>query len=393
MKRKITATLFALFVISQMLWSQNPSSQNNRYYGGFGAGIVLGNSNFKSIGANQTDIGYKVGAQLGYKINNYLSTEAELQYTNMSLSAYDCCQDLWLGADGHRYFAPIAGQNSFKYSGLSSKVNLYALGLHLNVDLLRLYYPLTKWSVLLTPSISAVASKASIKEESTNNTVMQGGNALHLGMGTDLGLGYQICSQLNIRLYSGITFLTGKSMDAMPSVDHSSNYVWNSGIKLNFSFGKRMKVAEVIKSETQVIPSQPEVKVNIEPKEPITQKEEVKVAEPIIVNSVVGETAIYFDFNKWQINERTQLDVLKSLLEVIAQNPKASITILGWADKVGSKRGNAIVASRRANNIQHFLIINGVDSKRISFRGMGTDSDKKVASEARRADIKLVNEK
>ena len=169
---------------------------------------------------------------------SFLSVEAELSYRHLGLGAYDCCQHLFLGADGNRYFAPVAGMNSWQYRDLRSSVSLYGLGARLNVDFVRMFKPQSRWSFLVSPAIYGMGSSATVKTISTDKEV-KNGSSFHFGIGGDLGVGYQVTSQINVRLYSGMTYLTGKGMDAMPQVEHKSNYMWNSGVKVLFNLWKK----------------------------------------------------------------------------------------------------------------------------------------------------------
>ena len=98
----------------------------------------------------------------GYHINSFLSVEAELSYRHLGLGAYDCCQHLFLGADGNRYFAPVAGMNSCQYRDLRSSVSLYGLGARLDVGFVWLFYPQCRCCVLVTPSILSLVSSSSV---------------------------------------------------------------------------------------------------------------------------------------------------------------------------------------------------------------------------------------
>ncbi len=241
---------------------QTANTATPRWYVGADAGISFGSSTLKSFGMDKTRVGYGGSLLGGYHINSFLSTEAELSYRHLGVSAYDCCQHLWLGADGNRYFAPVAGMNSWQYTDLRSSVTLYGLGVRLNVDFLRMFQPASRWSFFISPAIYGIGSSAAIKTISTNSKV-RSGSSFHFGVGGDLGVGYQVCSNINIRLYSGATLLTGKGMDAIPQVDHKSNYTWKSGVKVIFAIGKckakqsatqlayvaPTSVAEVVKEE------------------------------------------------------------------------------------------------------------------------------------------------
>lgn len=199
-----------------------------RWYIGFGGGMSFGRSTFASLAMDKTRPGFNAGVLGGYKINKQLSAELSLDYTSMRLGSYDCCQNLWLGEDGNRYFAPLSGVKSYKYSDLISTTNLVGLGAHFNVDLLSIWNQNSKWLALVSPVISGVYSNAGVKQlDSKVNT----SSTLHFGLGIDLSVGYMITSKLDLRLSTGINYLTG-AIDALPREEHKTSYAWNSGLKL-----------------------------------------------------------------------------------------------------------------------------------------------------------------
>lgn len=213
-----------------------PQSDNSsRWYIGVDAGTSFGFGTFRSFAADKTRAGYGFGLLGGYPINHYLSLEAEFRYSHLSLGAYDCCKNLWLGADGNRYYAPLAGTDNYRYGDLRSSVNMYQLGLRLNIDLIRLFKPESRWSLLVSPGIYDLCSKATVKTIKDGYNVLSGDSELLFGAGGDLGLGYRINDRTSIRLYTGITGIWGGAMDGLPQTEHTTNYVWNSGFKVTFS--------------------------------------------------------------------------------------------------------------------------------------------------------------
>lgn len=202
--------------------------KNSRWYIGFDGGVSFGRSTFASFAMAEISPGFNLGVLGGYKINKLLSAEVSLDYTHMKLGTYDCCQNLWLGKDGNRYFAPLTGVKSYKYSDLTSTTKLAGLGAHLTIDLISIWNEDSKWSAFVSPAIYGVYSNAGVKQLGTK---VHTASTLHFGSGLDLGVGYMITSNIGLRLSTGINYLTG-AIDALPSEEHKTSYVWNSGLKL-----------------------------------------------------------------------------------------------------------------------------------------------------------------
>ena len=205
----------------------------SRWYVGVGGGVSFGRATFCSMAMDKTRPGYNIGVLGGYRINKVFSAELSLDYTRMTLRTYDCCQNLWFASDRNRYFAPLAGADNVQYKDLSATTELFALGAHLNIDLVSIWKEDSRWEALVSPAIYGVCSSAGVEQLSTGKDVSDS-DSFHFGMGADLGVGYRITGRFGLRLTTGINYLTGKGMDGLPREEHRANYVWNTSLKLTF---------------------------------------------------------------------------------------------------------------------------------------------------------------
>lgn len=407
MMQKTILFALALLCLSPMAQAQEvqkSTDKPSRWYIGADAGISFGRATFASFGADKTRVGYGFGLLGGYHINTFLSAEAELRYSRLGLGAYDCCKDLWLGADGNRYYAPLAGVKNYRYGDLLSSVNLYELGLHLNIDFIKMFRPESRWSFLVSPAAYGIGSQATVKTTADKATTQKGNNQMHFGIGGDLGVGYQITQRVNLRLYSGMTYITGRGIDAMPQAEHTSNYTWNTGLKVTFALGgkaKKQKQAVDTQSTMAAQPEQPTVREEVtqpktepktepkvEPKAEVTTETVPAPAQP--TEKVVYETAIYFSHNQSEYIEKNQYKTTAKLLKALADAPDTKITIVGWADKTGGEAQNETISARRAETVKRYLINKGITAERISMQGKGVDAQAADNDQARRAEVKLI---
>lgn len=400
------AFLLILFcmVLSVPISAQVDSNQllpSSKWYIGADAGVSFGRGTFCSFGVDKTRVGYGFGLLGGYHINSFLSTEAELRYGRLGLGAYDCCKDLYLASDGNRYYAPLAGAKNYRYGDLFSSVNLYELGLRLNVDFVKMFRSESRWSFLLSPAVYGVASKATVKTTEGENEVLKGDGQMHFGVGGDLGVGYQVSPRVNLRLYTGMTYLTGKGIDAMPQTEHNTNYTWDTGVKVTFALGRSGKNKKQKPVEVVTVTPQPTVKV--EPEQPIVREEapqpqtEVKVettqpkqnvSQP--TEKVVYQTTIYFSRNQCEYIEKNEYQTTVELLKALADYPETQITLIGWADQTGTEARNETISARRAETVKRYLIKKGITEARITMQGKGVDTQATDDIQARRTEIKLI---
>ena len=80
-----------------------------------------------------------------------------------------------------------------------------------------------------------------------------------------------------------------------------------------------------------------------------------------------------FDFNKSTIKSSNN-NILDRLTEVIQDNKKYNIQIVGYTDNVGEIKYNQILSEKRAETIFQTLIEGGVSAERMSFSGKGENN-------------------
>ena len=380
------------------------------WYVGAKIGMPFGVSTFTSFGADKTRVGFSGGVYGGYNINKLFSAELSISFGNLGMSAHDNVS-YWLGEDGNRYFAPVSGMNGHNYSELYNSVMMQNYGLKFNVDLLQLH-PITansRWTLNASPMMSAVVTNATIKQISSDAKVMSGTTNVHFGVGGELSVGYRITENLSANIYSGITYLTGARVDGMPEYLHRNNYVWDSGIKLAWTFGKKRAhksrihttPAAVLTPATPIVKKEKPLEVKVEPiaipKEEVIIDTLVKaVVTPIEVKAAATPieavkqeeliTSIYF------AQDQTFLPTLEhgklnALLELMNSNPDLVIVITGWANTTGSGKCNLRVSHSRAQNVGWWLTKSGIPYSRLKMSGKGIDLSADDMDKARRVDV------
>ena len=372
-------------------------SDSKGWYLGVEGGMPFGFSTFSSFGHDKTHLGWAAGIYGGYRFNPIFSAELSARYGEVNLSAQDCCVDCnyWLGSDGVLYKASVLGMDSWEYAQLKSHVRMGWYGARVNVNLLGLFHKTadSRWTVALSPHLYAVTTQADIQTLTDGAEVMNGTTRWHLGYGADLQVGYRLSSNLHLGIYSGLTRLTGERMDGMPEHLHKNNFVWESGIRLGFSFTKAKKRKMM---ETSTIP-QPEVQQQLTTPEENTQQQETaekadkadkaenKVAEQDIAETPeVKFPVIYFDFNRIAINPKEQ-SKLNEILHILKENPDMKVTVTGWCDTRGGVAVNRRISRQRAQALKSWLVKRGIAASRISVVGKGSDSSR-TAPKARRVE-------
>ena len=362
------------------------------WYLGVDGGLPFGLSTFSSFGHDKPHLGWAAGIYGGYRFNPIFSAELSARYGEVNLSAQDCCveRNYWLGSDGMLYKASVLGMDSWEYAQLKSHVRMgwYGARVHLNLLGLLRNTAHSRWTVAVSPHLYAVTTCADIQTLADNAEVMKGSTRWHLGYGASLQAGYQLTSNLNLGIYSGLTRLSGERMDGMPEHLHKNNFVWESGIRLGISFSKKKnKIVETPSvPQTEVLHQDTILSENVNQKEKETvDKAETKVVEQDIKEPVkVTFPVIYFSFNRITIRP-SEVSKLKSILHILKENPEMKVTVTGWCDTKGSVAVNRRISRQRAQALKTWLVKRGIAASRISVVGKGSDASR-TAPKARRVE-------
>lgn len=386
----LVSILSFFFAKAEASDSNLPDSKG--WYLGMDGGLPFGLSTFSSFGHDKTHLGWAAGIYGGYRFNPIFSAELSARYGEVNLSAQDCCveRNYWLGSDGILYKAGVLGMDSWEYAQLKSHVRMGWYGARVHVNLLGLLRNTahSRWTVAVSPHLYAVTTCADIQTLTDHAEVMKGSTRWHLGYGASLQAGYQLTSNLNLGIYSGLTRLSGERMDGMPEHLHKNNFVWESGIRLGISFSKKKnKIVETPSvPQTEVLHQDTILSENVNQKEKETEdKAETKVVEQDIKEPVkVTFPVIYFSFNRITIRP-SEVSKLKSILHILKENPDMKVMVTGWCDTRGSVAVNRRISRQRAQALKTWLVKRGIAARRISVVGKGSDASR-TAPKARRVE-------
>lgn len=216
--------------------------QNVVWYVGIDAGVPSAFSTLSSFGSGAGFPGYAAGVYGGCRFSPVLSAELSLKFGKTALSARGCCLEssYWLGPDGVTYYAPVAVMDGFGYQDLKSDVSLQEYGVRLNVNLLGLFEHTRhgRWALEVSPTLAAVGTNAILTSISSGTSVKRDGLRWHLGAGGRIQAGYALTDRLSIGIYTGLLHLTGSRIDGMAEQVHKSNFLWDSGIRIGWTFGR-----------------------------------------------------------------------------------------------------------------------------------------------------------
>lgn len=207
------------------------------WYVGIEAGTALGQCTFRSISEHKTRFGWQGGVMAGYQFTRLVSVEGSVVFGGQKMGACDCCP-YWLGDDGNRYYAPANGHEGWYYKDLTARTSWQRIGAQVNFDVISLLYKrYTRWSINLSPQLSAVHTSTDIEAADGNKITFSGSESSqwHLGLGGQVAAGYKFSKTIGVQLFGGITCLTGSRFDMIPKYYHKSNLIYEGGLRLTYN--------------------------------------------------------------------------------------------------------------------------------------------------------------
>lgn len=84
---------------------------------------------------------------------------------------------------------------------------------------------------------------------------------------------------------------------------------------------------------------------------------------------------VYFRFDKAELLPASYKE-LNLLLDILKRKKTTKIEVIGHTDSMGSTKHNLYLSEKRAKAVVDYLIKNGIDAERLSYKGMGSTNSK-----------------
>lgn len=398
----LLVAMLAAGVQTAVAQSSDSRDYNRGWYAGLSGGTSFGQATFRSITESKTHWGAQFGVFGGYQFSRLFSVEALATMGSQKQTSLDC-DPYWLSTDGERTFAPVLDEQGNYYRNLEAKTQWMRFGLQANFDVLSLLTkPTTRWSVTLSPQVSAVTTRT---KHLATGYEQEFDRQWHLGLGGQAAVGYRVAKNVGLQLYGGITCLTGDRFDNIPKYHHKSNLMYEAGLKLSYHFGKKGKAAPVVEEPAVIAEPEPQPVVEQKPVVEETPAPVVEKAQPVVETAAVEEKkpevvetapadlpAIYFANNSSRLTQK-EADKLDAVAEMMKAQPDVTLSIVGHASNIGSKAYNDRLSKRRANAVKALLVRRGIDAARLKpVVGRGIDRDAADSKQARRVEL-IINDK
>ena len=374
------------------------STDRRGWYAGIEGGVPFAVSSFSSFADGNVRAGWQAGMFAGYAFSRAVSLEAQASWGRAGTGARPCCTETgyWLGADGRQYYAPADGMDGWEYGSLKSRVATQSYGLQLNLNVLPWLgaRPETRWSLDISPRAAAMGTKARLYDIPSGRMAASRPTRWHFAAGFRLQGSYEVDGRIRLGMYTGLTFLTGDGMDGIPRRAHSSNYLWESGVRLAVCFGKGKAKAAAPSCTPPIAPIRHGQKPGHAAERPATTVAGPPAQKPVrhkLEKKQATFPVIFFDFNSASVRpaERAKAE---AIARTMASDTAMRVRLTGWCDRRGSVPVNQRVSLRRAEAVKRLLVSLGVEPGRIDVDGKGTDYGQPDADKARRVEAVNIEE-
>lgn len=92
--------------------------------------------------------------------------------------------------------------------------------------------------------------------------------------------------------------------------------------------------------------------------------------DPIEVGASFVLTNIFFEYGKYELRSESRTE-LNKLIAFMQANPGMIAEIAGHTDDIGDEKANMELSLRRAKAVYDYLVANGIDSRRLRYKGYG----------------------
>lgn len=92
--------------------------------------------------------------------------------------------------------------------------------------------------------------------------------------------------------------------------------------------------------------------------------------KPLVAGEKVVLNNVFFEVDKFELKEESKVE-LNKLVAFLKNNPTLAIELGGHTDNTGIKQKNFELSNNRAKSVWQFLISNGIEATRLTYKGYG----------------------
>lgn len=213
---------------------------------GVNIGIPFFRGDFTSFSDDKTYIGMMAGVQATYRISRLFGVTLSFDWAQNKAGSRDYAANYLLDAGGMTWYTPQTAATQ-AYKNLYSKINMFNIGLHLDMNVNRLFGPGiadARFKVIVSPAVYAqhFSSKVYTKNDGKVYVGDRLSKDVSFGVGGDLVLRYVLNPAIDLQLKGTGIWITDNGFDNIKTVGHvkqnavwsiSAGVIWNIGTNKN----------------------------------------------------------------------------------------------------------------------------------------------------------------
>jgi len=102
--------------------------------------------------------------------------------------------------------------------------------------------------------------------------------------------------------------------------------------------------------------------------------------QPIELENIMELKNVFFETAKFDLKPQSKAE-LNKVVAFLNKNKTITGELSGHTDNVGDKKMNQVLSQNRAKAVFDYLVANGIDAKRLSYKGYG-DTKPKVLNDS-----------
>lgn len=231
-----------------------PAPRYSRWSVGASVGLPFFWGDMTSTSGDKTYIGVMAGVQATYQASPLFGVTLSFDWARNRAGSRGYAKGYLLDASGMTWYTPQSITTQ-EYGDLYSKINMYSAGLHLDVNVNRLFGPRianSRLKLIVSPAVYAqhFSSKVYTKSDDKVYVGERLSKDLSLGLGGDLILRYNVSPAIDLQLKGTGVWITDNLFDNIRTVGYvkqnamwgvSAGVVWKIGGNRNASLLHKTK--------------------------------------------------------------------------------------------------------------------------------------------------------
>lgn len=250
MKRLFTILSLAIFTLAvpTLRAEEKQKSYDKGFFVGTNGGLASGVATFKSEKPS-----FQVNIEGGYRFTKWLSLQLGMGGGKLELGPQACCgahsginnerHSYWRSSvDNEWHYYADKTKDGWWYADLSGRSSYCKGVIQLNFDLFSFFSDRIGFEI--SPRAGGMVTRTDLSGKSSqtgNDLTLKNDSQKHFVYGGESTLSYKFGSGIKVGVFAALDMLSGDHFDNIPVHVHNENFIWDAGIKVVYSFGKKQQ--------------------------------------------------------------------------------------------------------------------------------------------------------